>query len=126
MATTTSPFVRGTPVSSIPPVPGLPLLGNILAFRKDRLALQDDAARTGPIARIQLAHLPIYIVTDADIAHEVLVDQAAAFRKSAGIEFLKEAVDVGAISRLGSGSDLSPRDSAVGVRLRQNSVRDHH
>jgi len=80
MATSTSAFVA---VPSIPLVPGLPLIGNMLAFRKDRLALQDAAARTGPIARIQLAHIPVYIVTDADIAHEVLVDRAAAFKKSA-------------------------------------------
>ena len=33
------------------------------------------AARIGPIARLQLAHIPIYVVTDADLAHEVLVDR---------------------------------------------------
>ncbi len=33
--------------------------------------------RTGPIARIQLAHIPVYIVSDADLAQEVLVDQAS-------------------------------------------------
>jgi cytochrome P450 len=77
------------PVSSVPPVPGLPLVGNLLQFRRDRLALQDSAARTGPIARVMLAHIPIYIVTDADLAHEVLVVQAASFKKSAGLQFLR-------------------------------------
>ncbi|MDB4958524.1 MAG: cytochrome [Myxococcales bacterium] len=102
MATTTSAFVLGTPVSSIPPVPGLPLIGNMLAFRKDRLALQDQAARTGPIARIQLAHIPVYIVTDADIAHEVLVEQAASFKKSAGLQFLKPMLGEGLLTAEGT------------------------
>ncbi len=78
------------PVSSVPRVPGLPLVGNLLAFRRDRLALQDDAAKVGPIARVMLAHIPVYIITDADLAHEVLSgDQASAFKKSAGLQFLR-------------------------------------
>src|SRR5262245_30870475 len=84
MAVLTSPSA-----SSIPVVPGLPLIGNLLKFRRDRLGLQDDAARTGPIARLQLAHLPVYVITDADLAHEVLVDQADAFHKSASIQFMR-------------------------------------
>ncbi|HEX5062507.1 MAG TPA: cytochrome P450 [Kofleriaceae bacterium] len=76
-------------MTSVPQVPGLPLIGNMLQFRRDRLDLQDRAARTGPIARIQLAHIPIYIVTDADLAHQVLSEQAASFKKSAGLQFLK-------------------------------------
>jgi len=34
-------------------------------------------------------------VTDADIAHEVLVDRAAAFKKSAGLQFLKPMLGEG-------------------------------
>jgi cytochrome P450 len=85
----TSELRAPAPVHSVPPVPGLPWLGNLLAFRRDRLALQDQAARIGPIARVQLAHIPVYIVTDADIAKDVLVDRASAFKKSAGIQFLR-------------------------------------
>jgi cytochrome P450 len=102
MATPTSAFVTARAVSSIPPVPGLPLIGNMLAFRKDRLALQDQAARTGPIARIQLAHIPVYIVTDADIAHEVLVEQAGSFKKSAGLQFLKPLLGEGLLTAEGT------------------------
>ena len=99
MATTTSPFRSpAAPVTSIPPVPGLPLLGNLLEFRKDRLALQDRAAAIGPIARMSLAHVPIYVVTDADLAHEVLVDQAASYGKSAGLQFLKPMLGDGLLT----------------------------
>jgi cytochrome P450 len=87
MASLTS--VIAPPVSSVPSVPGLPLLGNLLQFRRDRLGLQDTAAKVGPIARVMLGHIPVYIVTDADIAHEVLVEQDGSFKKSAGIQFLR-------------------------------------
>jgi cytochrome P450 len=87
MAVLTSAISR--PVSSVPHVPGLPLLGNLLAFRRDRLALQDTAAKVGPIARLLLGHIPVYVVTDADLAHDVLADQAGAFKKSAGLQFLR-------------------------------------
>src|SRR5881628_51270 len=86
MATLTSAF--GSAVQSVPPVPGWPLIGNLLKFRRDRLGLQEDAAKVGPIARVQLAHIPIYVVTDADMAHDVLVADAAKYKKSAGIRFL--------------------------------------
>ncbi len=84
MAVLTSPSSH-----DIPLVPGLPLVGNLFKFRRDRLGLQDDAARTGPIARLQLANIPVYVITDADLAHEVLVEQADAFHKSAGIQFMR-------------------------------------
>src|SRR5512140_3013257 len=86
---------------SIPVVPGLPLLGNLLDFRRDRLGLQEMAARTGPIARVQLAHIPVYIVTDADLAHEVLVVQNDAFTKSAGLQFLKPMLGEGLLTAEG-------------------------
>lgn len=91
------------PVTSVPPVPGgLPLVGNLLQFRRDRLGLQDRAARTGPIARVQLAHIPVYIVTDADLAHEVLVAQADRFTKSAGLQFLKPLLGEGLLTAEGA------------------------
>jgi len=89
MATSTSPFFApARAVASVPPMPGLPLLGNLLDFRRDRLGLQDKAAAIGPITRMSPAHVPVYAITCADLAHQVLVENAAAFRKSAGLQFL--------------------------------------
>ncbi|HTL33276.1 MAG TPA: cytochrome P450 [Kofleriaceae bacterium] len=99
MATLTSAF--GSAVQSVPPVPGWPLIGNLLKFRSDRLGLQEDAAKVGPIARVQLAHIPIYVVTDAEMAHEVLVADAAKFKKSAGIRFLKPLLGEGLLTSEG-------------------------
>lgn len=87
MASLTS--VITPPVQSVPAVPGLPIVGNLIQFRRDRLDLQDRAARTGPLARVQLAHIPAYVATDADIAHEVLVEKASRFRKSLAMQFLR-------------------------------------
>lgn len=75
--------------AEIPAVPGLPVLGNLIAFRKDRLGLTDRAAELGPIAKIALGPVAIHILTDADLAREVLVDQAARFKKSVGLRFLQ-------------------------------------
>src|SRR4051812_5820532 len=93
---------RSTPVvATIPHVPGLPVIGNLLAFRRDRLALQDEAATLGPIARFSVAHIPVYLVTDADIAHEILVDKAASFIKAAGMQFLRPVLGEGLLSAEG-------------------------
>ena len=99
MASLTSAFAPA--VTSIPVVPGLPLLGNLLQFRRDRLSLQDDAARIGPITRLQLAHIPVYVVTDAELAHEVLVTEASSFKKSAGLHFLKPMLGDGLLTAEG-------------------------
>ena len=59
MAPTSSPLhAPAAAVTAIPAVPGLPVVGNLLAFRRDRLALQDAAARVAPIARLSLAPHP--------------------------------------------------------------------
>ena len=95
-------FLAGSPVSpTVPALPGLPVLGNLLAFRKDRLAIHDDAAALGPIVRFSLVHIPVYSVCDADLAHEVLVTQAAAFGKSAGLQFLMPLLGDGLLTAEG-------------------------
>jgi cytochrome P450 len=97
MASLTSVFSPAA--STVPSLPGLPLVGNLLAFRRDRLALQDEAARIGPIARVRLAHIPLYMITDADLAHAVLVDQAARFKKSVGLRrFLRPLLGDGLLT----------------------------
>src|SRR6185503_19925473 len=88
-------------VEGIPALPGLPVLGNLLAFRRDRLAVQDDASRLGPIARVTLGYIPVYVVTCADLAHAVLVDHAASFHKSAAMQFLRPVLGDGLLSAEG-------------------------
>ena len=102
MATATSPFFSPPQiVPSVPAVRGLPFLGNMLEFRKDRLALHDLAAEVGPIARFQILHVPVYSVNDADLAHEVLVEKDASFKKSAGLSFLMPLLGEGLLTSEG-------------------------
>jgi len=90
-----------SPALSVPAVPGLPLVGNLLQFRRDRIGLQDLAAKTAPIARLQLAHIPIYVVTDADMAHQVLVADNDRYQKSAGLHFLQPLLGDGLLTAEG-------------------------
>ena len=102
MAALSSVLVAAPIVGSIPAVPGLPLVGNLLAFRRDRLALHERAARLGPIARISFGHIPVYIVTCGDLAHGVLVEHDASFQKSAGIQFLRPLLGDGLLTAEGA------------------------
>ncbi len=102
MASATSVFRDVAPiVPSVPTLPGLPFLGNVLRFRRDRLALHDDAALVGPIVRLQLLHVPVYVVTDAEVMHEVLVEKAAKVKKTAGIQFLEPLLGAGLLNAEG-------------------------
>ena len=94
-------LASANPVIGIPTVPGVPVLGNLLQFRADRLALQDHAARTGPIARLQIAHIPVFVVTDADLAHEVFVTKADQFQKSRALTFLEPLLGEGLLTANG-------------------------
>ncbi|MGE0548118.1 MAG: cytochrome P450 [Kofleriaceae bacterium] len=86
---------------TVPALPGLPLLGNFLEFRRDQLGLHAHAARRGPITRFQLGKFPIYSISDAGLAHEILVDNAAAFRKSAGLQFMVPVLGNGLLTAEG-------------------------
>ena len=102
MATATSPFLSAPQiVPSVPVLPGLPLLGNMLQFRKDRLALHDQAAEVGPVVRFQILHVPLYSIGCADMAREVLVEQATVFKKSAALMFLEPLLGAGLLTSEG-------------------------
>jgi cytochrome P450 len=64
--------------------PGLPLIGNLLEFRRDRLGFQMRVADSG-ITRTRIAWRTVYIVTDHELAHEVLVAKDDAFIKGPGL-----------------------------------------
>jgi cytochrome P450 len=76
---------RGPDAPQVPELPGLPVIGNLVAFRRDRLGLQLRLARLGPIARYHLGPLPVHVVSDAALAQEILVDHADAFKKAPGL-----------------------------------------
>ncbi|MEM8530500.1 MAG: cytochrome P450 [Chloroflexota bacterium] len=68
---------------SIPAIKGAPLLGNMQAFRNDRLNLYLNVNRTcGDIGSFRVGRQQIILVTSADLVQTILVDHAADFEKS--------------------------------------------
>jgi cytochrome P450 len=63
-------------------LPGLPLLGKFLDFRRDRLALHLECARAGDLVRIALPGRTVWCVTAPELVHEVLVAEEAGFIKA--------------------------------------------
>jgi cytochrome P450 len=72
-------------VQRVAELPGLPLVGHLIHFRRDRLGLHRRAARAGDITRCSLGRRPMWMVSSAELAHEVLVTQEDAFTKTAGL-----------------------------------------
>ena len=52
-------------------VPGLPLVGNLLDVRRDRLELHMRCMRTADLTRLRLAWRTGWVVTSAPLAHQV-------------------------------------------------------
>ncbi|MEZ4403913.1 MAG: cytochrome P450 [Kofleriaceae bacterium] len=64
--------------------PGLPLIGNLLEFRRDRLGFQMRVADAG-ITQTRIAWRTVFVVTDHELAHQVLVEHDDAFIKGPGL-----------------------------------------
>jgi len=74
-------------------VRGRPVVGSLLEFRADRVALLRRIARDhGDVARMKLGFFPILIVSSGPVAHEVLVEKNDAFVKSAGLSIFARPV----------------------------------
>lgn len=66
----------------IPRVPGLPVLGNLLEFRRDRLGFVQRVAREhGPLVRFKIAGYHVVLVSSPELAHEVLVERFDDFHQ---------------------------------------------
>ncbi|HTJ40579.1 MAG TPA: cytochrome P450, partial [Kofleriaceae bacterium] len=86
----------------MPALPALPVVGNLLEFRRDRLRMFERAGALGPIARFHLGPLPVHVVTDGALAQEVLVDRADDFMKSRGLSvFAKPLLGEGLLTSEG-------------------------
>src|SRR3989454_12007368 len=69
--------------SPIPTAPGLPLVGNALAYRRNRLALWMQVRETcGDIGLVRLGSRSLLLVSSPELIHAVLVEQADHLDKS--------------------------------------------
>src|SRR4051794_10035863 len=74
---------------AIPRVRALPFLGNLPEFRFRRLALYlRIASECGDIGTYQLGPRTVVLINAADLAHQMLVEQAAVFEKPAILRVL--------------------------------------
>ena len=67
-------------------VPGVPLLGSLLEFQRDRFGLAIRVAREqGEMAELRMGFFTLLMASSPRTAHEVLVEKNASFVKSAGL-----------------------------------------
>jgi cytochrome P450 len=81
-----------------------PVLGSLLDFRKDRLAfLRRLPEQYGGLAMTRVGFVPLFCVTDRDVAHEALVERADAFIKGYGLSvFAKPLLGEGLLTAEGA------------------------
>ncbi len=73
----------------IPCVPGLPLLGNVLALRRERLELlQRISHQFGDIGAFHFGRSLVPLLNSPELVRQVLVDQSAVFEKTATVRAL--------------------------------------
>ncbi|WP_184919415.1 cytochrome P450 [Saccharothrix ecbatanensis] len=86
----------------VPTVPGrLPLLGHTASLLRQRLAFTADLRSHGPVVRIFLGGLPLYFVTSAELAHQVLTGETDKFDKGIFVDKLRRAFGNGLVSTNG-------------------------
>jgi cytochrome P450 len=76
----------------VPPgPPGAPLLGHLLAFRRDPLGFFQRAARDypGDLVRFRQGPRDVYLVTSPELVKEVLVSRQHDFGKGRGLQWAK-------------------------------------
>lgn len=72
----------------IPALPGLPLVGNLLEMRRDRVGFMVEGAKKYPELvqmRMGLMPFPMVMISDPALVGEVLVEKAEAFHKAPGL-----------------------------------------
>jgi cytochrome P450 len=77
----------------IPALAGPPLVGHLVALRRDPVALLERVARAcGDVGRFRVGPREVVLVTAAEPAREVLVDRAASFEKGPVVRRFARAV----------------------------------
>ncbi|GIV96250.1 MAG: cytochrome P450 [Herpetosiphonaceae bacterium] len=76
-------MVERAALADIPKMPGSPVLGNLLTYRRDRLSFLLDVYRTcGDVAGFRLGPWPVILLSSPLYADAILVEAAETFEKS--------------------------------------------
>jgi cytochrome P450 len=81
---------KGKPV---PVLRGLPLLGNMLDFQRDRLAFLMKAAQYGEVVKYPIANIAFYQINHPEGIKRVLQDNNHNYIKGEMFDFVREVVD---------------------------------
>jgi cytochrome P450 len=71
---------------------GLPILGKLLDFRRDRLALHDACVRAGDLVRFPMLTRHVWCITTPELVQELLVEKEASFKKAPGLAVYGKAL----------------------------------
>ncbi|WP_329316588.1 cytochrome P450 [Streptomyces sp. NBC_01262] len=83
-------------LKSVPRAPGaFPLLGHVWPLWRDPLAFVKNLRAVGELVRVDLGTMPVYFVTSASLAHEVLVRKGRSFEKGRLYDRLRPALGTG-------------------------------
>lgn len=87
------------PSKLIPILPGLPVIGNLLEFSRDRLALyQHIEAQCGEIGIYRLFNKSFAVTSNAELARNLLVEQHAHFERSPVMLMMKPILGEGLLT----------------------------
>src|SRR5438105_2888665 len=85
--------------TKIPSPPKQPFIGNLLAFRKDRLGFfQQVAHEYGDIVGYQLGNMPFVLLNHPDYIHWLLVQQHEHFERSPIMLMMKPILGKGLLT----------------------------
>jgi cytochrome P450 len=60
--------------------------GHLSLVAQNKLAFFERCAALGPVVRLRIYHVPVYVLSDADLIGQVLVEQPRAFAKTVGLQ----------------------------------------
>jgi cytochrome P450 len=67
--------------------PGLPLIGNVIQFKRDPLKLLDDVRTHGNLVRLRFGPKTAYVVNDPELIEDLLATHHRSFMKTSGRRF---------------------------------------
>ncbi|CAM5796151.1 MULTISPECIES: cytochrome P450 [Brevibacillus] len=90
-------------ITTIPGPKGLPISGNLLAFRRDPLRFLREAAKEhGDVAHFRFGpSRHVYLISNPDMIKEILVSKQAHFRKGKGLQVARAVVGDGILTSEG-------------------------